>query len=47
MELPPWLSTPPPGMWLVLLYIPLGCILANSINTIQNDLGLPWHCEDG
>ncbi len=47
MELPPWPSIPPPGMWLVLLYIPLGYVLANSMNAIQNDLGLPWHCEDG
>lgn len=40
-------TIPPPGMWVVALYIPLGYLTSNGINAIQNDLGLPWYCEGG
>lgn len=40
-------TIPPPGMWVVALYIPLAYLTSNGINAIQNDLGLPWYCEGG
>lgn len=40
-------AEPPPGMGAILLYVPLGEIVAKSPLDIQEDLGLPWYCDSG
>lgn len=40
-------SDPPPGMGVVLLYVPLGLVVGKSPPEIQRDLGLPWSVEGG
>jgi hypothetical protein len=37
----------PPGMGIVLLYVPVSTISGMSPPDIQQDLGLPWSGNDG
>lgn len=46
LGLPPGLSAPP-GMGMVLLYVPLEALTSRSIPEVQRDLGLPWSDETG
>lgn len=39
--------TPPQGLGVVLLYVPLSEVLGKSAIDMQSDLGIPWHCEGG
>lgn len=40
-------ATPPEGMGLVLLYVPLEELADKNPLDIQADLGLPWFCHNG
>lgn len=40
-------SDPPPGMGVVVLYVPLPLLADKSPLDIQGDLGLPWSVEGG
>lgn len=46
LGLPPDLEAPP-GMAMVLLYVPVEELTSRSMPDIQTDLGLPWAAEDG
>lgn len=46
LRLPPGLE-PPPGMAMVLLYVPAKELTTRSMPEIQADLGLPWAADDG
>lgn len=46
LSLPPDYD-PPPGMAVVLLYVPVEHMSGKSPLEIQEDLGLPWFAEDG
>ena len=46
LELPPD-SSPPAGMGIVLLYVPLAQLTTMSPPDIQADLGLPWAVQGG
>lgn len=39
--------TPPPGMGVLMLYVPLTHIVGMNPLEIQADLGLPWNSTDG
>lgn len=47
ISLPTPLAKPPSNSGVVLLYVPLGMILAKSPPDIQADIGLPWNLGDG
>lgn len=38
---------PPSGMAAILLYVPLDQVVNKTPIEIQDDLGLPWHMDDG
>ena len=40
-------SSPPPGMGVVVLYVPIQMLADKSPPDIQRDLGLPWMVEGG
>ncbi|GIL13728.1 MAG: hypothetical protein BroJett038_24480 [Chloroflexota bacterium] len=40
-------ATPPAGMGVVLLYVPLSDLTTMAAPDIQADLGLPWAVEGG
>ena len=40
-------SAPPPGMGVLLLYVPLAQLTTMTPPDIQNDVGLPWAVETG
>lgn len=46
LGLPPGLEAPP-GMAMVLLYVPLRDLAGRSMPELQADLGLPWVADDG
>lgn len=46
MDIPPD-SAPPPGMGVVVLYVPLPMLADKSAPDIQRDIGLPWMVEGG
>lgn len=40
-------STPPAGMAVVVLYVPIEQMVGKNPVDIQRDLGLPWYAEGG
>lgn len=46
LGLPPDIAAPP-GMAMVLLYVPVGELTKRSMPEVQEDLGLPWSDEAG
>jgi hypothetical protein len=46
LGLPPGIEAPP-GMAMVLLYVPASELTKRSMPEVQADLGLPWSDEDG
>lgn len=46
LGLPPSVSIPD-GMGAVLLFVPIELLGNKSIIEIQQDIGLPWHAENG
>lgn len=46
LSLPPDVEIPD-GMAMILLLVPMEDIVGKSMPEIQDDLGLPWHCDDG
>lgn len=46
LGLPPGIEAPP-GMGMVLLYVPLEELTKRAPPDLQTDLGLPWASDDG
>jgi hypothetical protein len=46
LELPPEISAPP-GMAMVLLFVPMEEVTTRSMPELQEDLGLPWSDQNG
>ena len=47
MGIPPGEANPPPGMGVVLLYVPQSAIAQMNPLDMQADLGLPWAGPNG
>ncbi len=47
IDIPPEHVVPPPGMGVIMLFVPLEKVVGQTAPEVQDDLGLPWSTGDG